>query len=248
MSNGWSSQSNILIVITDISGYSGLFFYSPTVGPGNLVGSWAAAGGVDPYGNAYPAGITSYAIGDESKYLNIGGSSIIGVDALYTLAGSIFFDTVLASGANNQAQLQLISPATDPAQEISSIQLRSTSTDDASLPATIVMRQSSVPGTSIEGAAMQTDAILDLPRFVHCARYSATVSGGAGLATFSHGASFTPDAGLFTPLVGFSQGNWSDTFGTHGFTSTQAQIVVYEPGGGLAANGTTITLYAMFLL
>jgi hypothetical protein len=248
VSNGWSSQDNILIVITDITGYSGLFFYSPTVGPGNLVGSWTANGGTDPYGNVYPAGLTSYAPGDESKYLNIGGSSIIGEDELYTLEGSIFFDTVLLSGANNQAQLQLISPATDPAEEISSIQLRATSTDDSSIPATIVMRQSSVPGNSIEGAAVQTDVILNQPRFMHSARYSATVSGSAGLATFAHGAAFTPAVGQFTPLTGFSQGNWSDAFGTHGFTSTQAQIVVYEPGGGLAANGTTITFYATFMV
>lgn len=246
MSNGWSSQDNILVVITDVSGYSGLFFYSPTVGPGNLVGSWAAAAGVDPYGNSYSAGITSYSPGDESKYLNIDSGSIIGADSLYTLDGFIFFDTTLPSGTDNQAQLQLISPATDPAMEPSSIQLRSTSTDDVTSPATIVMTQSVSPGVRVEGAAMQADTVTGA-HFTHTGRYSATVSGSGGLATFDHAAGFTPDAGLFTPLTGYSQGTWSDAFGTHGFTATEAQITAYQPDGTLVANGTTITFYAVFL-
>jgi hypothetical protein len=57
VTNGWSSQASTLIVITDITGYSGLFFYSPSIGPGNLVGSWSVNAGTDPYGNPYPAGL-----------------------------------------------------------------------------------------------------------------------------------------------------------------------------------------------
>jgi hypothetical protein len=42
---------------------SGLFVYSPSAGPGNLVASIAGIAGVDPYGNAYPAGIMDQTAG-----------------------------------------------------------------------------------------------------------------------------------------------------------------------------------------
>jgi hypothetical protein len=54
---GWSNGTQVRVVIVEDTPYSGLFFYSPTIGPGNLVGSWAAMAGEDPYGNAYPQGI-----------------------------------------------------------------------------------------------------------------------------------------------------------------------------------------------
>lgn len=38
----------------------GIFFYNGTPAAGNLAGSWAAAAGVDPYGNTYMAGIAVY--------------------------------------------------------------------------------------------------------------------------------------------------------------------------------------------
>lgn len=58
---GWNNQAVTLIVLTEeISGYSGIFGYSPAPAVGNLIFSVAAAAGTDPYGNAYLAGITSY--------------------------------------------------------------------------------------------------------------------------------------------------------------------------------------------
>jgi hypothetical protein len=54
--NGWSNNIVSVIIIEEGTGFTGLFFYSPTVGAGNLVGSWAANAGTDPYGNPYPAG------------------------------------------------------------------------------------------------------------------------------------------------------------------------------------------------
>ena len=47
-----------LVVISAGRPGSGIFVYSPTPGPGNLIGSWTAAAGVDAYGNAYPAGLS----------------------------------------------------------------------------------------------------------------------------------------------------------------------------------------------
>ena len=47
-----------LVILSGGAG-SGLFDYSPTPGPGNLIGSWTPAAGVDDFGNVYPAGLTS---------------------------------------------------------------------------------------------------------------------------------------------------------------------------------------------
>lgn len=61
MSGSWSNTvPDLILLIEDISGFSGLFGYSPTIGPGNLVFSVAAAAGTDPYGNDYKEGITVY--------------------------------------------------------------------------------------------------------------------------------------------------------------------------------------------
>ena len=60
MGQPWSNQAVSLIILTEqTTGFSGLFGYSPTVGPGNLIFSVAAVAGVDPYGNSYPQGISS---------------------------------------------------------------------------------------------------------------------------------------------------------------------------------------------
>lgn len=65
----WSNQVVSLIVLTEqTTGFSGLFGYSPTVGPGNLIFSLSASAGTDPYGNAYPQG------------LNLGAGAITGIN------------------------------------------------------------------------------------------------------------------------------------------------------------------------
>jgi len=59
MGSGWNNDQIALLVLNaQATGYSGLFVYSPSPGPGNLIGSWAAAAGIDPYGNSYPAGLS----------------------------------------------------------------------------------------------------------------------------------------------------------------------------------------------
>lgn len=52
---GWSSQFFTLIVIEGPN--AAILLYSPTAGPGNLIGSWAAVGYTDQYGNVVPQGI-----------------------------------------------------------------------------------------------------------------------------------------------------------------------------------------------
>jgi hypothetical protein len=56
--NGWSNNIVSTLIFEEGTGFTGLFFYSPTVGKGNLVGSWTANAGVDPYGNSYPDGLS----------------------------------------------------------------------------------------------------------------------------------------------------------------------------------------------
>jgi hypothetical protein len=67
MSGSWSNDtSSLIILIEEVSGFSGIFGYSPAPGAGHLVFSVAAAAGTDPYGNKYVAGVTVY---DESNLL-----------------------------------------------------------------------------------------------------------------------------------------------------------------------------------
>lgn len=61
MSGSWSNPGITLLIITEeISGFSGIFGYSPSIGTGNLIFSIAANNGTDPYGNFYEPGIISY--------------------------------------------------------------------------------------------------------------------------------------------------------------------------------------------
>lgn len=80
--SSWSNQRLDLIVLQEaVSGFSGLFGYSPSIGAGNLIFSVAAVAGVDPYGNAYPAGLSV-----------TGTSSVItGTDYVVNTAGAFFY-------------------------------------------------------------------------------------------------------------------------------------------------------------
>ncbi len=75
--SSWSNDNPRRVVIVEGTPYSGLFFYSPTPGHGNLVGSWTVQAGTDPYGNAYPAGI--------NQQVNNSGDVTVGVNGI-TLA------------------------------------------------------------------------------------------------------------------------------------------------------------------
>ena len=61
MSGSWSNTStNLILLIEQVTGFSGIFGYSPAPGKGNLVFSLAAKAGTDPYGNQYLDGLTTY--------------------------------------------------------------------------------------------------------------------------------------------------------------------------------------------
>jgi hypothetical protein len=58
---GWSSQYFTTIIIAGGTPQTGIFFYTPGPGKGNLIGSWTVAAGTDSYGNPYPAGLNANA-------------------------------------------------------------------------------------------------------------------------------------------------------------------------------------------
>lgn len=83
MSGTWSNQRVDLIILQeDVSGFSGIFGYSPSIGAGNLIFSVAAVAGTDPYGNSYPAGISSLA----------GNSTIQGNNYVLNSNGLFFYN------------------------------------------------------------------------------------------------------------------------------------------------------------
>ena len=85
MSGPWSNQAVSLIILTEqTTGFSGLFGYSPTVGAGNLIFSLAAKAGTDPYGNAYPQGLST-TLGA------ISGTTFTGSDFIINDSGSFFY-------------------------------------------------------------------------------------------------------------------------------------------------------------
>lgn len=104
MTNSWSNQSQTLIVITDISGYSGLFFYSPSIGTGNLVGSWTATAGTDPYGNPYPAG---FMIQDGPSRIVINAVDDIITQTFVTGNPDLDFSAFMQAGASGIGNAQI---------------------------------------------------------------------------------------------------------------------------------------------
>lgn len=69
----WTNQAvSLIVLIEEVSGFSGLFGYSPTVGAGNLVFSLAAAPGTDPYGNHYDGpGLAVYGAANQEVFVSV---------------------------------------------------------------------------------------------------------------------------------------------------------------------------------
>jgi hypothetical protein len=105
---GWQNNIFQLLIIEGTSGFSGLFVYSPAPGAGNLIGSWAAALGVDPYGNAYPQGLAIFnhflTIEDPAKIVFPSGQT------LEQTAANIESNFLGGSGAGKYLQMLLSGP------------------------------------------------------------------------------------------------------------------------------------------
>lgn len=82
------------VIVYGTSG--GIFIYSPTPGPGNLVGSWTSGSGTDLYGNPYLGGLTSYGpVGTT----NINESEIL-VYAPSAALGNLIFSVTPSNGSD----------------------------------------------------------------------------------------------------------------------------------------------------
>lgn len=153
MAGSWSNTAtNLIVLIEAITGYSGLFAYSPSPGAGNLVLSLTAAAGTDPYGNAYQAGLTTYSEAGAAS-INIFESDVTlvasdgsvanlfsGVNAGLSLtpSGGPWTPARLLSGigGGNHPTVTLSSPADETVGFHSAIVLEGSSTTD---PTTIIL-------------------------------------------------------------------------------------------------------------
>lgn len=120
-----------------------------------------------------------------------------------------------------------------------SLFLMAASSDGTQLPTLVGSEQ------NIQGSIMQSDR-QGSGNLVHTGIYTGTVSGTSGMATFSHNCAFTPTGGVVAPLTHFSQWNWNDSFGVHGFTAGQAQITMFQPVGTPVGNGVAATFAGLF--
>lgn len=124
MSNGgWSNQTPRRIVVVVGTPYSGIFFYDPAIGPGELLLSIAADAGTDPYNNSYPqgfafgfAGSSQVVIGttggEPLLYFLTGAAGITNDSAIQTIRqngmGASGYDQIQVLSAKNTAQNDLV--------------------------------------------------------------------------------------------------------------------------------------------
>jgi hypothetical protein len=116
---GWNNGDNVLIILTaQAGGFSGFFAYSPAPGPGNLIMSYSASAGVDPYENAYKQGFELQGAGDTGQAILFGVSG--GVATITFFTGTSFEGTqgviksgTIGTGAAEQLQLDIAGPATN---------------------------------------------------------------------------------------------------------------------------------------
>lgn len=243
--NGWSNQITSLIIIEEGTGFSGLFFYSPVIGAGNLIISIAAQAGTDPYGNEYQQGVAVYdpSNGHYADLVDAGLTFSIGT-AFDALGRGVIAAGTIGTGTTLQSILTITGPNTGGGG--GEINMYSRSADGTTDPSYIQLQQDVITGTQITGAALQNDSTTG-PKIMHAGYYTGTVSGATGQVTFAHGAGFTPTFALFTPVAHFSQGNWDSTFGTNGLAATQARLQAYGPTGTFIGNGAAVDFFATFM-
>lgn len=128
MAGSWSStETNLILLVEEISGFSGIFGYSPSPGLGNLVFSLTAANGTDPYGNVYFKGLnlgnqqgSHFGVDPEGDVFVVNSSNVI-VERISSASGNMtigsstsshfFFDVTNSilnaanSAANNVVQI-----------------------------------------------------------------------------------------------------------------------------------------------
>lgn len=114
--SGWSlnkdgtAEFNSLGGTFQITG-SGIFFYIPNAGSGNLRMALTNADGTDPYGNAYKAGLfvnqrQGWFTGNNSHTLVINATGQIGPQLLFLPNGALSFMEIVGDLANNRLLIE----------------------------------------------------------------------------------------------------------------------------------------------
>lgn len=99
MTTPWSTQLQSLVIVTAPAGaYAGIFIYSPAPGLGNLIGSWAAQAGVDPFGNPYPQGL-NVTVGTISGITFTGTNWILNSQGIFFYSGTPALGNLITSVA-----------------------------------------------------------------------------------------------------------------------------------------------------
>lgn len=123
MPGAWSSQVLVASQVVIQGTPDSLLMYNGAPALGNLIASIAPAGSVDPYGNQYLAGITTYDRVANLYVSSSGGATtwgpIVGGVPQTTLAGGVaaaaaalnLFSAVAASGSTDEARLSLLAGA-----------------------------------------------------------------------------------------------------------------------------------------
>ncbi|HMD22667.1 MAG TPA: hypothetical protein VKH61_01115 [Streptosporangiaceae bacterium] len=182
--SAWTNQLlNLIVLSAAQKGFSGFFVYSPAPGPGNLIGSWAAAAGTDPYGNAYPAG------------LSVDVGSFTGVSLfLYSgppAAGNLLVSVTAAAGADSFGNNYVAGIATYGAGFAASLNA-----------GFVAFYTGSLAGGWTQGATIETDSggdlILFAPGTVDLTGSDVTINGTDQTSTAT-GAPVTsgPNGGVF---------------------------------------------------
>jgi hypothetical protein len=135
MGEGWNNQLVQVIILSLPGGFSGLFGYSPSPGPGNLVISITNQAGTDPFGNPYPPGVC---VGPSSgPQVNITGGNPAVVsfplnDPSFNVDPSIYGQII--TGPPKYAAMQLDGPQVPVAShhDLVEIQLNSPNSDGSS--------------------------------------------------------------------------------------------------------------------
>ena len=123
--NGWSNQTGTRLVLVVGTPFSGIFFYDPSIGAGNLETVLAPAAGTDPYGNFYAQGLTigkpggsqiviGLTGGSPLIYFPTGRAAIANSNAIQTIvqgSGTAQFEQVQILGAQDSTQLDSVASA-----------------------------------------------------------------------------------------------------------------------------------------
>lgn len=191
-------------------------------------------------------GITTYNDVDHNVFNNtIGNENFLGDLTSFPNAS----DVNIGYQRNTKSQGYRIDSGTADATHTNASLVVVSETTDGAFPSVVQLRQQPAgagAAATIFGAAVQTDDSTGVrPKFMHAGGYSGTGTGGN--VTLSHGCPFTPTVGIMTPLLNFTQGNFVQSFGTNGFTSTQMQVTPILPNGTAVANGVAFAFYAILM-